>query len=93
MSLDNKEFWAVSASDVVKTYNKIMKIIDSEINIFREGKLTEKELAEMEEQGICETVADVLEALREPVEEELWIDQFGDEPPKMATPLKEKESK
>jgi hypothetical protein len=82
MGLDNKEFWALKASDVVRVQNNIMKIIDRDINMCRQGKMREKEIEEWEDLPFLDALADWLENLREEIEEELWIDQFGDEPPK-----------
>jgi len=82
MTLDNKEFWALKASDVVRSYNKIMQIIDRDIKICEEEKMSQKELAEYSELPFLEGLKIWLENLREEIEEELWIDQFGDEPPK-----------
>lgn len=82
MTLDNKEFWAVSVADVIKTQNRIMKIIDRDIEICRNNKMSEKELNEWKELPFPDALADWLENLREEIQEELWIDQFGDEPPK-----------
>jgi len=84
MQIDNKEFLAVKAFDVARVRMKLIDRIDSDIKCYREKKLAktkvlnDKELKELENQGVCDAIADALESVREEVEEAFWIDQIGD---------------
>ena len=76
--IDNKEFLAIKAKDVVQARIQLLKKIDKEIEMFREGKISDKELQELQEQELCQVIADQLENIREEIEETFWIDQLGD---------------
>ena len=84
MIIDNKEFLAVKASDLTKVRVKLLDSIDKDIECYRKKKLArtkelnDKELKELENQGVCDAIADALESVREQVEEAFWIDQIGD---------------
>jgi ribosome assembly protein YihI (activator of Der GTPase) len=84
MQIDNKEFLAVKASDVAKVRMKLLDLIDKDIECYRKKKLAktkelnDKELKELENEGVCNAIADVLENTREMIEEAFWIDQIGD---------------
>jgi len=84
MKIDNKEFLAVKASDLTKVRVKLLALIDSQIKDYRNQRLArtkelnDKELKELEEQGVCNSMADALEWVREEIEEAFWIDQIGD---------------
>jgi PAB1-binding protein PBP1 len=81
MTLDNKHFYAVKVSDVIRTRLKILKIIDEDIDMLKEGKLTNKESEEWNEFPFEEACAEWLENLREQIDEELYMDDFGDDIP------------
>lgn len=84
MKIDNKEFLAVKASDVARVRMKLLDSIDKDIARYRKKKLAktkelnDKELQELQKQGACDSIADVLEYVREEIEEAFWIDQIGD---------------
>ena len=76
-TIDKKEFLALKASDVVSIRKKIVASIEKDINFYKNGKVKQKELDELNEQGICQSIVDVLENVKEEIEEALWIDQLG----------------
>ena len=78
MNIDNKEFLAVKASDLTKVRVKLLDMIDKEIDRLRQGKISEKELTELQNQEVTECIADTLDWIREEIEERFWIDQIGD---------------
>jgi len=84
MKLDNKEFLSIKASDIVKVRQTIENLIDSEINSYKNKKLMKiKKLNDEEIKNIYdkpfESIVELLEGLREEIQDILWIDQLGDD--------------